>query len=81
MVENFKTQVRIFRTFFKTLELDNTLDFIITHHLEPGIRLYRAIISMLTSRKEHQPSNYFPIVEAEDTLCERSRLGNMFNLP
>ena len=74
MSANFKTQAKIVKTFSKTLSPGDTLDFRMTHHLGPGIRLDVARAYMTTSRKGLQPSGYFPIIEAEGTPCEGQEL-------
>ena len=70
MSPNFQTQARVVKTFSRTLNPGDTLDFRMTNYLGPGIRLDIARVFMLTSRKGLQPSGYFPIIEAEGTPCE-----------
>ena len=50
MASNFKTQAKIVKTFTKTLGPGDTLDFRMTHHLGPGIRLDVARTFMMTNR-------------------------------
>jgi hypothetical protein len=74
MSSNFKTQATIVKTFSKTLNPGDTLDFRMKNHLGPGIRFDIAKSYILGgAAKGDQPSSYSMIVEAEGTPCEGMR--------
>jgi hypothetical protein len=77
MSSNFKTQARVVKSFSKTLDPGDTLDFRMIHHCGPGIR-FDIAQSYLTAfqSKGTQPSSYGIIVEAVGTACEGVRFSD-----
>ena len=74
---NFKTQAKIVKTYSKTLNPGDTLDFRMTHHYKSGIRI-DVLQSYVLDKSEnlghgHQPSGYGLVIEYIGIECQGMR--------
>lgn len=72
----FVNQARVVKTFSKTLNPGDTLDFRMRHHMGPGVRLDLAKAFISAGAKGKQPSAFGIIVEAEGTECQGMRIAD-----